>query len=217
MFAALFEWFTAIIAWGGYAGVFFLMVLESMIFPVPSEAVMPFAGFLASRGSFSFWMAAIAGTLGTLAGSLISYAIGYYGGEPLVRKYGKYVLLEKEDIDRTHEWFHRHGGVTVFVCRFIPVVRHISSMPAGAGRMSIWTFSFYTVLGGFIWNTFLLWVGFQLGEHWEAITGYTRVFDIVVLSLIAVVVIYVWIKHGRRLQERFSQRKSRAKRAYKEL
>jgi membrane protein DedA with SNARE-associated domain len=206
MFAALITWFSNIIAWTGYVGVFFLMVLESMFFPVPSEAVMPFAGFLASRGEFSFWIAALVGTLGTLVGSLLSYAIGYYGGEPLVRKYGKYALLNEKDLDSTKHWFSRHGGITVFVCRFIPVVRHISSVPAGASKMNIWTFSFYTLLGGFIWNTFLLWAGFQLGEHWDLIGEYTRILDIIVIFLLILAVAFFIYKHGSQLRALFKRK-----------
>ncbi|MBI5742365.1 MAG: DedA family protein, partial [Candidatus Niyogibacteria bacterium] len=143
----LIDIFVRIIEAGGYGGVFFLMVLESMIAPVPSEAVMPFAGFLWFLGKMSFWPIVIFSTLGSIAGSLASYAIGSYGGRPLVLKYGKYLLLNEHHLEDTERFFNRFGGKTIFISRFIPVIRHLISLPAGAGKMNLWRFTIYTALG----------------------------------------------------------------------
>ena len=167
------------------------MAAESMLLPVPSEAVMPFAGFLVSAGQFDFWTVAVLSALGCLFGSLLSYAIGYYGALPLVERYGKYVLVEKKHLTWTERYFAKHGSITVFVCRFIPVVRHISSIPAGAARMNLWTFSLYSLAGAFLWNTFLLWLGVQLGAQWTTISQYTKILDVIVIVCLGAAVIYL--------------------------
>jgi membrane protein DedA with SNARE-associated domain len=206
MFAQLAEWVTALIGKLGYTGVAVLMAMESMIFPIPSELVMPFAGFLVAQGVFTFWGAVIASAIGSLIGSLIMYYVGYFGGGIFVKRYGHYVLLEEEDLVRADHWFRKHGGLAVFACRFIPVIRHVSSVPAGAARMNLLKFSFYTVLGATIWNTFLLWVGVKLGERWEQITQYTHIFDIVVVVLALLVLAHLWHKHGKHIKAHFSKR-----------
>src|SRR3989338_5873614 len=131
----LFGVITEFIASMGYAGIFLLMALESMIAPVPSEAVMPFAGFLVAQGKFDFWLALIAASVGSIAGSALSYWIGKNGGKIFVRKIGKYFLLNEKHLEETEKFFSSHGGKAIFVSRFIPVVRHLISMPAGMGKM----------------------------------------------------------------------------------
>ena len=130
-------YFTYIIEQGGYWGAGFLMMLESMVVPVSSELVMPFVGFLVAEGKFSSIIAISATSLGSIVGSLVSYCMGYYGGRPLVLKVGRYLLLNREHLEWTERWFARHGSWTIFVSRFIPVVRHLISIPAGFGRMRI--------------------------------------------------------------------------------
>jgi len=197
MFEFIGRWAIAIISSLGYPGVFILMAMESMVLPVPSELVMPFAGFLVSQGEFSFWLVAVVSAFGCLLGSLLSYAIGYYGATPLVKHYGKYFLVHKKHLDSMEHYFQKHGGITVFVTRFVPVVRHISSIPAGAGRMNLWSFSALTLVGAFIWNTFLLWIGFVLGRNWGIIGRYTAITDAVVLIILAGGVLYLYktLKH----------------------
>ena len=206
MFARIAEWVTKLIGNMGYAGVAVLMAMESMIFPIPSELVMPFAGFLVAQGVFTFWGVVVASAIGSLVGSLIMYGVGLYGGSVFVKRYGHYVLLEEEDLVRAERWFRKHGGLAVFACRFVPVVRHVSSVPAGAARMNIVKFSLYTVAGATIWNTFLLWVGIKLGENWERITQYTTVFDILVIVVVAAIAIHLWYKHGKHIRAHFSKR-----------
>jgi membrane protein DedA with SNARE-associated domain len=168
-----------------YYGAAFLMALESMILPVPSEAVMPFVGFQVADSRWNLWLAILATSIGSLIGSLLSYAMGYYGGKPFVLKAGKYLLLNMHDLERTEAFFHRSQGAwTVFIARFIPVVRHLISIPAGVGRMPLLPFCIVTVLGATMWNTFLLWLGMKLREHWTVVQTYSHQIDIAVVVLL---------------------------------
>jgi membrane protein DedA with SNARE-associated domain len=184
----------AFISSTGYFSVFILMVLESMVAPVPSEAVMPFAGMLIADGQFSFFGVIFISTLGSIIGSLISYYIGYYGGRPLVERFGKYLLLDKHHLDLTEKYFQKRGDITILICRFIPVVRHLISIPAGMGKMNIWKFSIYTIIGAGIWNAFLTYIGFILNKNWEVVLKYSSVIDIVVVIALVLVIIYAVYK-----------------------
>lgn len=167
-----------------YAGAFILMALESMIAPVPSEAVMPFVGFLVTDGKWNLWLALLATSLGSLAGSLASYWMGYYGGKPLVLKVGKYLLLNRHDLDLTERYFNRKQGLyTVFLARFIPVIRHFISIPAGMGKMPLVPFMLVSVVGATLWNGFLLYLGMRLREHWTVVQKYSHQVDIVIVVL----------------------------------
>jgi membrane protein DedA with SNARE-associated domain len=184
---------TLLIQKTGYASVFILMTMESMVFPVPSEAVMPFAGFLIEQGTFTFWQVIFVSTLGSIFGSLISYYIGYYGGMPFVKKFGKYALLDVEELEATERFFKKRGELTIFICRLIPVVRHLISIPAGTGKMNIWKFSIFTIIGAGIWNAFLAYVGYVLKSNWSEVMKYSHIIDIaVVIFLLAIVGLYVY-------------------------
>jgi len=184
---------TAFIDKTGYISVFILMIMESMVFPVPSEAVMPFAGFLIEEGRFSFFMVIFISTLGSIIGSLISYCIGLWGGEPFIRRFGRYLLLNNDDLEFSRRFFDRYGEITIFISRFIPVVRHLISIPAGFGKMNIVRFSIYTVIGAGLWNAFLAWVGFKTRQNWTVVMKYSSVIDHAVLAILAVFFIYfVW-------------------------
>jgi membrane protein DedA with SNARE-associated domain len=187
----LVEHFTNWIEAGGYLGVAFLMTLESMVAPVPSEAVMPFAGFLIFEGKFSFLGVIFFSTLGSIIGSLISYYAGAWGGRPFVRRFGKYLLLDDHHLDSTERFFARHGDKTIFISRFIPVVRHLISIPAGVGRMNLLKFSIYTVIGAGLWNAFLTYVGYLLKENWHVVRKYSEIVDIIVVAIMAVGVAYL--------------------------
>ncbi len=181
---------------GGLGGAGVLMALESMVAPVPSEVVMPPLGMLLHQGRFGTgalaWTKVIAVTsAGSLAGSLISYYLGYFGGKPLVLKVGKWFLLNEHHLDLTTRWFHRYGGLTVFIARFIPIVRHFISIPAGIARMSFLRFCGYTLVGAALWNSFLLWLGYHLEKHWEDILKYRGPIDIAVIAAL-VITVAVW-------------------------
>ena len=178
----------------GYIGIMILMTLESMVAPVPSEAVMPFAGFAISNGTLSWTGVIFFSTLGSIIGSLIGYWMGAKGGRPLVEKWGKYLLLDKHDLDITEKWFTKRGDIIVFVCRFVPVVRHVISIPAGMGRMNLWKFSIYTIIGAGIWNSALTVAGFYLQENWNQIMRYSHIIDYFIVFAIAIVIIYYGYK-----------------------
>lgn len=182
----------------GYAGVFVLMMLESMIMPVPSELVMPFAGFLIADRRFTFLGVLLASSLGSIVGSLISYYIGYYGGNKFVLKFGKYLLLDEDDLKKTEQWFASCGEKTVLISRFIPVVRHLISIPAGIGRMNLKKFCIYTLLGATMWNGILMYAGFKLGEHWQTVRQYSEPMSMVMAVVIVVAggyFVYRHVKH----------------------
>lgn len=186
----------------GYPGVFVLMVLESMVFPVPSEAVLPPAGWLAWQGRMDLWIALLVATLGTIVGSLLSYAMGWYGVRPILERWGKYIFVTPHHLDLTHAFFEKRGaGLAIFLSRFIPVVRHLISIPAGSARMPLPTFLLATTAGGACWNLILLYAGFKLGENWHRVTelvegskGYALAAAIV---LVATVATYAWVRKRR--------------------
>jgi len=192
----------AFISKTGYSSIFILMALESMVAPVPSEAVMPFAGFLIADGKFSFAAVIFFSTLGSILGSLLSYYIGAYGGRPLVEKFGKYLLLNKHHLDLTEKYFTKKGEATIFICRFIPIVRHLISIPAGMGKMNIIKFSIYTIIGAGIWNSILTYAGFVLRDNWKEIMKYSHVVDMVMLVCIVIVFIYICYKFYKNIQKR---------------
>lgn len=183
---------TQFISAGGYPTVVLLMTLESMVFPVPSEAVMPFAGFLVSTHVFSFWSALLASIIGSIIGSLISYYLGAYGGPPALKRWGKYLLLNEHHLEVTEKFFQTKGEKAIFISRFIPVVRHLISIPAGIGKMNIFKFSLYTILGAGMWNAFLLYIGMMLGRNWGKLEHYTKIIDVLVIIVILAGIVY-WI------------------------
>lgn len=184
----------AFIAATSYPGVFLLMVLESMVFPVPSEAVMPFAGFLIADGTFTFTGVIIASTLGSIVGSAISYYMGFYGGKPFLKRFGKYLLLDTHDLEISERFFAKYGDVTIFISRFVPVVRHLISIPAGFSRMNFTKFIIYTTIGAGIWNGFLAWVGYKLKNNWAEVMTYSHTIDIVVVAILGLAALYYGYK-----------------------
>lgn len=177
----------------GYISIFLLMMVESMALPVPGEAIMPFTGFLIAQGKLTWALVILVSTSGSLAGSYISYLIGQYGGEPFFERYGKYLLIKKRHLDLTHRFFSRYGGRTIFFSRFIPVARHLISIPAGMSRMKIPAFLLYTALGAGIWNTFLTYLGFVLRRNWNTIMDYGHYFDLVMVGgFVLAVVVFMW-------------------------
>ncbi len=183
---------------GGYGAVALLMALESMILPVPSEAIMPFAGFHICDGRFTFPGVIFFSTLGSLFGSLLSYIMGFYGGRAFVVKYGKYLLLNLHHLESTERFFAKYGDKTILICRLIPVVRHLISIPAGVGRMNLLKFCLYTIVGAAMWNGFLAWVGFHLKDNYEEVMEYSHSIDLVVVGSLGLAVAYFIYRQRKR-------------------
>ncbi|HEY8730835.1 MAG TPA: DedA family protein [Candidatus Limnocylindria bacterium] len=185
----------------GYLGVVLAMAVESAAIPIPSELILPFAGFSVARGipepltaaPWSYWGAVAAGVIGNTLGSLVAYAIGAYGGRPLLERYGRYVLISMHDLDVAERHFKRWGDATVFFSRMLPIVRTFISVPAGIARMRLWRFVTFSVLGAIPWVMLLVWGGMVLGEHWADIKHSLNGLDyIVTAGLVAAVGLFVW-------------------------
>ncbi len=193
----LVQWATGLIGDWGLPAVFFLMLLESACIPVPSEAIMPFAGFAVSEGDMTLLSITVAGVLGNVIGSWIAYAVGLYGGRPFIDKYGKYVLLRHHHVELAERWFARYGAATVFFTRCLPIVRTFISLPAGIARMPFWKFTLYTLLGCLPWVFFLGWLGVRLGEHWEDIRPYLHYADYAVVAVLAAIAVWAFLRWRR--------------------
>jgi membrane protein DedA with SNARE-associated domain len=184
----------------GYGGIVLLMAIESACIPLPSEIIMPFSGYLVFTGDMLLWAVALAGAVGCVLGSLVAYWIGSYGGRPLVEKYGKYVLVSHHDLAIAERWFQKHGEITIFVGRLLPVVRTFIAFPAGVARMNLSRFNLYTFIGSFIWCYALGWIGMKLGENWDTLGVYFHRFDALIgIVLAAGGAWWVWrhLKHTR--------------------
>lgn len=167
----------SLISLTSYGGIFLAMTFESALIPLPSEIIMPFAGFLVQSEKLSFWLVVLAGTFGNLFGSLLAYWLGKKEGYPLLEKYGKYFLVHHEDLRKMHGWFNKYGEITVFLSRLLPVVRTFVSFPAGVAEMNVKKFSVYTFLGSLPWAIALTFTGIKMGEHWKEILNYFHKFD----------------------------------------
>jgi membrane protein DedA with SNARE-associated domain len=178
----------------GYPGLFLLIVLESTMIPIPSLLVMPFAGFLASQGVFSLPVILIINSAAALTGSLLSYWLGAAGGKPLLLRYGKYVFVRSKDIEKTEVYFARHGRKTIFIGRFLPVVRHLISIPAGIARMPLGSFSLLTVAGASLWGGGLMVVGYVLGSNWEVVATKAKRVDLVIAGLVVLALLAIVIR-----------------------
>ncbi len=195
IFAVVTGWITEQITSLGYYGVVLLMGIESACIPLPSEVIMPFAGFMVSKHpeQFSLIGVAVAGALGCVFGSIVAYYAGLYGGRPLVERYGKYVLIKRKDLDKADKWFAKYGNAAVFVSRLLPVIRTFISFPAGISRVRMGTFIIYTFLGSLPWCYALAWVGKYMGDRWDQLRDYFHNADIVIGIVIAAgIAFYVW-------------------------
>jgi membrane protein DedA with SNARE-associated domain len=192
----LIEWGTDLILdWisnYGYTGIIFLMALESACMPVPSEIVMPFAGFLVASGDTSMSLIGIilAGSFGCTLGSIAAYAVGFYAGRPLILRYGKFVLIREKHLVAAEKWFEKYGDKATFIARLLPVIRTVISLPAGIAKMKFDKFVLYSFVGSVPWTAMLAYVGYWLGENWEDIRGVFGYLDVIVV--IAAVVILLW-------------------------
>jgi membrane protein DedA with SNARE-associated domain len=193
-------WVKHIVAELGYPGVFLLITLESTLVPIPSELVMPFAGFMAARGDFSLPVLLLINSTAALLGSGLCYWIGAKGGKPFLERYGKFFLVRRHDLDKTHEFFAKNGKWVVLIGRFVPVIRHIVSIPAGIARMPLKTFFLQTFIGSTIWGSFLIILGYQLGDNWEAVAKKFKQVDLVigVVVVLALLGLGAWFVMRRR-------------------
>ena len=157
----------AVISRMGYGGVVLLMAIESACIPLPSEIIMPFAGYLVSRGEMNLWWVGVAGAVGCVLGSLVAYWVGMYGGRPVAEKYGKYILLSHRDLDMADRWFAKYGEAIVFISRLLPAIRTFIAFPAGVARMNLTKFIIYTFAGSLPWCLGLAYIGQKLGEQWD--------------------------------------------------
>lgn len=188
----LINWLVESIGAMGYPGIFILMAMESSVIPVPSELVMPPAGYLVQAGKMEMLPVILCGTFGSLLGAYLNYFASHYLGRPLLLKYGKYVWITEEKFAKVETFFLRHGEISTFVGRLLPVVRHLISLPAGLAGMNHLKFSLYTLLGAGIWVTVLTWIGYFIGSNQELIMKYSHqaLAGVVVLSVL-IVVIYI--------------------------
>jgi membrane protein DedA with SNARE-associated domain len=194
---ALIQWLLDTIGVLGYPGIFLLMAMESSIIPVPSELVMPPAGYLAFQGQMNMAVAILCGTLGSLAGAYANYYASHYLGRPLIIKYGKYVLIPPEKFERVERFFLQHGEISTFIGRLLPVVRHLISIPAGLSGMNHLRFALYTLLGAGVWCSILTTIGYVIGEKQNLIMQYAhRAVVWVILFSVVLVAGYVW-RHRR--------------------
>lgn len=181
----------------GYVALFVLIVLESTAVPVPSLLVMPFAGYWASKGNFSLPAILVINSVGAAVGSGLSYWFGYRGGKALLLRYGKWFFIKPADIERTEAFFEKYGARTILIARFLPVIRHIISIPAGVARMRLSTFFTLTIIGASLWGGGLMILGYVLGDNWEGVVKTWKKFDLVIAGLIVVTVLAAAIRFLR--------------------
>ncbi|MGH9557415.1 MAG: DedA family protein [Terriglobales bacterium] len=182
----------------GYLGIVILMAIESACIPLPSEVIMPFSGYLVYTGRFNLWWVATAGAIGCNVGSVVAYEIGYYGGRPLVMKYGKWILLSQKEVDWADRFFARYGSAAVFIGRLLPVIRTFIALPAGIARMPRVPFHLYTFAGSWPWCFVLAWLGMKAGENWRYLGKYFHQFDVVIGAVLLLGAIwFAWshLKH----------------------
>lgn len=198
MIHELISWLLETIGSMGYPGIFLLMAMESSIIPVPSELVMPPAGYLIHQGRMAWLPAILAGTFGSLAGAYANYYAAHYLGRPLILKYGRYVLIPPDKFQRVESFFLRHGEISTFIGRLLPVIRHLISIPAGVAGMNHLRFTLYTLLGAGIWCSILTWIGYAIGQNQELVMAWShRALVWVILASCGLVAGYIW-RHRRR-------------------
>ena len=181
----------------GYLGVMLAMTIESAMIPLPSELILPYAGFLVSDPSQIEPLVVIAATIGNTFGSLIAYGLGAYGGRPLLERYGKYLLIRPHEIDLADAFFVRHGGATVFIGRLLPIVRTFISFPAGVARMPLGRFIVFSTAGAFLWSMLLVYAGTVLGSNWKQIREALQPFDLIVaIVIVLAIALFIWWRLG---------------------
>jgi len=198
---ALVSWIESVITQMGAWGVALLMAIESCNIPLPSEAILPFAGYLVTKGVFSIHTAAFFGAIGCVLGSIPSYYLGYFGGRKFIEKYGKYFLISHHDLEVADKWVDKYGDWSFFICRMLPVVRTFISLPAGILKARKRTFFLFTFVGSLIWSYLLVWVGVKMGENTEALKHIWHKFDaVIILACLILGGVYIY-HHVKKLKE----------------
>ena len=191
----------SIISITGYGGIVLFMALESACIPIPSEVIMPLSGYLAWKGTLSLVGVILAGSLGSMLGSLVAYYAGLKLGRPLIVRYGRYILLRESDLETAERWFARYGGKATLIARLVPVVRTFISLPAGIAKMEVKRFTLYSFVGSVPWCAFLAILGYRLGDSWRAIfDDYGHFIDLAVIAGIVALLAYVLLVHRGRVK-----------------
>jgi membrane protein DedA with SNARE-associated domain len=206
MLADLFTWLIETVSTLGYPGIVLLMAIESSFIPLPSELVMPPAGYLAAKGRMDPTLVLLAGTVGSILGALVNYWLAVRIGEPVLRRFGKYVLISNKALDKTEAYFLRHGEISTFVGRLLPVIRHLISSPAGMARMNLPRFVLFTGLGAGIWCAILTYIGWLVGTHEDQLrtTAYAALAHDVLIKYVLpaaallVIVYVIWNRRRRK-------------------
>ncbi len=193
----LIMWLVNTIGAMGYPGIFLLMAMESSVIPLPSELVMPPAGYLAQQGQMHVWVAILCGTAGSLFGSYVNYFAAHRLGRPLLLRYGKYVWITEEKFAKVERYFRDHGEISIFIGRLLPVVRHLISLPAGLAGMNHVKFSLYTVAGAGLWVTILAFIGYVIGRNQELIMKYSH-HALIGVMIVSAVIVYFYVRNHRR-------------------
>lgn len=191
---ALVLWIESVISKMGPTGIVLLMAIESCNVPLPSEAILPFAGYLVSKNIMTLHIAAFAGAIGCVVGSIPSYYLGYFGGRPFIEKHGKWFLISKKDMENADRWAKKWGDISFFLCRMLPVIRTFISLPAGILKVNLPKFLTYTFLGSLIWSYFLVYIGLKMGQNLDKFKGIWHQFDIAIL-LACAILFGIYIKH----------------------
>jgi membrane protein DedA with SNARE-associated domain len=191
---AIVQWVLDIIQSMGYLGIVFLMFLDGISFPIPSEVIMAFSGWLAYDGEFNLLFVILTGTLGSVIGAIVAYGIGYTGGRVLVQRFGRYVLMGDDSLDKAEAWFKHYGDWAIFLTRFVPLVRTLISFPAGIAKYDLKRFILYTALGSLIWNAVLAYLGYLLGPEWENIIDFFDRYSMVAVAALAIIAVW-WVLH----------------------
>lgn len=183
----------------GYVGIILVMAAENVFPPIPSELVMPFAGFMARGGTFNLWLVILSGMLGSVIGALILYYFGAWANETMIRRFlrrwGRYAFVSEDDLDVSLDFFNRYGEIVIFFGRLIPLVRSLISIPAGMARMPLPTFLFFTVLGTTLWSAFLTYMGWLLQANWSLVAGYIEQYQrVVIVAIVLAAVMFLYFR-----------------------